>query len=78
MGDEPMTLRAQQPDDRRFYRKKYDAEKTIAAFSAGLRQEVDLEQIGDRLLAVVDETMQPERLSLWIRPTTTKGGDSTR
>lgn len=63
-----MTLRAQQPDERRFYRKKYDAEKTIAAFSTGLRQEVDLEQIGENLLSVIEETMQPNQVSLWLRP----------
>ena len=50
------------------------AEKTIAAFSAGLRQEVDLEQIGDHLLSVVDETMQPANVSLWLIKPNRQGG----
>jgi hypothetical protein len=54
--------------DRRFYRRKYDAAKTIATFSATLRQEVDLDQLHEQLLSVVQETMQPASLSLWIRP----------
>lgn len=54
--------------DRRFYRRKYDAARTIADFSATLRQEADLEQLSEHLLSVVLETMQPASLSLWIRP----------
>ena len=53
--------------DRRFYRRKYDAAKTIAAFSATLRNEVDLNELREHLLSVVQETMQPASLSLWIR-----------
>ncbi len=54
--------------DRRFYRRKYDAAKIVAAFSTTLRQEVDLDQLREHLLAVVQETIQPASLSLWIGP----------
>jgi len=56
--------------DRRFYRRKYDAAKVVAAFSATLRQEVDLDQLRVQLLEVVQETMQPTQLSLWLRQPT--------
>jgi hypothetical protein len=53
--------------DRRFYRSKYDAARITAAFSATLRNEVDLDQLREQLIAVVQETMQPSHVSLWVR-----------
>jgi len=64
---QPLRQRIQSTIDLRFYRRKYDAARTLAAFSATLRQEVDLSKLSEQLVAVVQETIQPTHISLWLR-----------
>jgi hypothetical protein len=71
---QPLRRRIQAFIDRRFYRNKYDASRMLERFSSKLRDETNLDRLGEELISVVGETMQPAHVSLWLRPDSTRKG----
>jgi hypothetical protein len=74
----PARRRIQAVVDRRFNRRRYNAAKTIQAFSGRLREQIDLDTLSSEVLAVVDQTMEPTRVSLWLRPSPPHSSDTSR
>ena len=70
---QPLRRRIQRAVDRRFYRRKYDAVRTLEAFNGRLREQIDLDALRAEVLGVVTETLQPRRATLWLRPTDVAG-----
>jgi hypothetical protein len=75
---QPLRRRIQAFIDRRLYRKKYDASKMLERFGSRLREETDLDALNTELVSAVKETMQPEHVSLWLRPETPRKGEKRR
>jgi hypothetical protein len=75
---QPARRRIQQSVDRRFNRRKYHAAQTIQAFSTRLREQIDLDTLSTELLAIVDQTMEPTQVSLWLRPAARSSLSATR
>jgi hypothetical protein len=75
---QPARRRVQAVVDRRFNRRRYDAVKTVEAFSARLRDQIDLDTLSTELLAVVDQTTEPTQVSLWLQPSASDSSGTPR